>query len=152
MRTMSAEKSSVLGLLAAMIALGVFAALGSLWLGLAFVAALSAVVVVHARVLCATCGNLHCALNARSPEFLFGERDDAGAKTPTKPGDTRWVPFALAAVLAPGLWGAWLFHPAAVAAVLALLAASFVPYRRTACASCTNDCPAKPRCSAGSRR
>lgn len=150
MAAMSREKSSVLGLLTAMLALGAFSTLGSPWLGLAYVAMLAAVALVHARLLCATCGNLRCALNARSPEFLFGARDGAGADRPTKPGDTRWVPFALAAVLAPGLWGAWLFHPAAVVAVLVVLAVSFVPYRRTACAHCTNDCPVKPGCAGAS--
>lgn len=144
---MSRERSSVLGLLAATIALGAFAALGSLWLGLAYAAALATVAVVHAKLLCATCGNLHCALNARSPEFLFGARDAVDSDGPTKPGDTRWVPFALVLTLVPALWGAWLFHPAAVAAVLAVLAVSFVPYRRTACANCTNDCPVRPRCT-----
>lgn len=144
---MSQERLSVAGLAVAVAALGVFALLGSAWLGAMFFGLLAVFAVVHVRLLCRTCGNLHCALNIRSPHFLFG-RPDEGPVDPDWPaGDTRWVPFALALVLAPGLWGAWLFHPAAVAAVLAGLAMSFVPYRRAACTNCTNDCPIRPRCT-----
>lgn len=141
---MSQERLSMSGLVAAAAALGLFALLGSVWLGGAFLALLAVFAAVHLQLLCGTCRNLHCALNTRSPHFLFGKPKPDPVDPEWPAGDTRWVPFAIVLVLAPALWGAWLFHPVAVAGPLAVAALSFVGYYRTSCANCTNDCPLKP--------
>lgn len=144
---MSQERVSMAGLLAAVAALGVFALLGSVWLGAAFAVLLTVFAMVHVRLLCGTCRNLHCALNTRSPHFLFGmpKADPIDPEWPA--GDTRWVPIAIVVTLAPALWGAWLFHPVAVVGSLGLAGVSFAGYYRTGCANCTNECPLKPPCA-----
>lgn len=147
---MTQERLSMVGLIAAVGALGGFALAGSAWLGAAFVALLAVFAAVHVRLLCGTCRNLRCALNTRSPHFLFGPPKSDPVDPDWPAGDTRWVPLAIVLVLAPALWGAWLFHPLAVAGPLALVAVSFAGYYRTSCAHCTNDCPLKPSSAARS--
>lgn len=128
------------------VVISVFAALGSPAVFAVYAVAVGVTGGVHWVRGCMRCTNFACAINPRSPEFVFASSKKRAAPPPEVEGfsdlDSARLAIPVLLALLVGLYGAWLFHPLTVFAALALIAVGLVIYNRHSCRECANDCPA----------
>ena len=145
------RKLSVWILFAAVVATLVFAAMGDTVAFAVSAVALTFTGVAHWRWGCRRCTNFACALNSRSPEFVFGGRRRAGVcgESAVRVDDVEFSDIRSAVLgapvlvaFAPAVYASWRFDPLVALACLGAMGVGFALYYRATCSQCTNDCPA----------
>jgi hypothetical protein len=97
-------------------------------------------ILAHTFWLCPRCGNYSCAVNPKSPHFIFLGQRTAPPIEP-RPGMTMTLPvIMLVLTMVVGLYGIWLISPIVSYALAWVGAVLVYGYTRVACRTCGNIC------------